>query len=82
MHEPNCGSARKNASHAGIPAGGADNPAVGVARFARDARGSTAIEYALIGSLIFLVAAGSIRVYVNRMGGVYNQISTAVGQGN
>lgn len=54
--------------------------AAGMARFSRDARGSTAIEYALIGSLIFLAAAGSIRIYVNRMGGVYNQISTAVGQ--
>ena len=59
------------------------NPAAAaMARFARDERGTTAIEYALIGSLIFLVAAGSIRVYANRMSGVYGQISTAVGQSN
>ncbi len=51
-------------------------------RFARDQRGSTAIEYALIGSLIFLVAAGSLRLYATRMSGVYNQISTAVSQAN
>jgi pilus assembly protein Flp/PilA len=55
--------------------------ALGV-RFARDVRGSTAIEYALIGALIFLVAAGSIRAYVSRMTGVYSQISSAVTQNN
>ena len=82
MHDPNGGSAETRVPQSGIPANGAGASAVGMARFIRDTRGSTAIEYALIGSLIFLVAAGSIRVYVNRMGGVYNQISTAVGQGN
>lgn len=51
-------------------------------RFARDGRGSTAIEYALIGSLIFLVAAGSMRYYASRMNGVYTQINTAVTQSN
>ena len=60
----------------------ADRLTEAAGRFARDARGSTAIEYALIGALIFLVAAGSIRTYVSRMTGVYSQISTAVTQNN
>ncbi|WP_092036185.1 Flp family type IVb pilin [Methylobacterium pseudosasicola] len=50
--------------------------------FARDARGSTAMEYALIGALIFVVAAGSLRYYGSRMIPIYNQISTAVTQAN
>lgn len=82
MHEPICGGAGKGAAQSEGPAGGENALAAGLARFARDTRGSTAIEYALIGSLIFLVAAGSMRIYANRMSGVYNQISTAVGQSN
>ena len=82
MREPSCGGAGTGAARSGDPVSRSKPAASEMARFARDARGSTAIEYALIGSLIFLVAAGSIRVYVNRMGGVYNQISTAVGQAN
>jgi pilus assembly protein Flp/PilA len=49
-------------------------------RFARDANGSTAMEYAMIGALIFVVAAGSIRYYGSRMIPIYNQISSAVTQ--
>jgi pilus assembly protein Flp/PilA len=82
MHEPSRGDAGKDIARSVVQAAAGDAWAAGTARFARDTRGSTAIEYALIGSLIFLVAAGSIRLYVNRMGGVYNQISTAVAQGN
>ena len=82
MREPSCGGAGTGTARSGDPVSRPKPTAAEMARFARDARGSTAIEYALIGSLIFLVAAGSIRVYVNRMGGVYNQISTAVGQAN
>lgn len=52
------------------------------ARFARDAYGSTATEYALIGGLIFLVAVGSIRYYVSRVSAVYGNISAAVTQSN
>ncbi|MCJ2117849.1 hypothetical protein MKK65_14970 [Methylobacterium sp. J-001] len=52
------------------------------ARFARDARGSTAIEYAMIGALIFAVVAGSIRYYGSRMVPIYDQISTTVTQAN
>ena len=51
-------------------------------RFARDTRGSTAMEYALIGALIFVVAAGSIRYYGSRMIPIYNQISSTVTQAN
>lgn len=80
MHEPSCGAARVGAVRSGNGSGRLSTVAAEMARFVRDARGSTAIEYALIGSLIFLVAAGSIRIYVNRVGGVYNQISAAVGQ--
>ena len=82
MREPSCGGAETGSARSEGPAGRLNPVAAEMARFARDTRGSTAIEYALIGSLIFLVAAGSIRIYVNRMGGVYNQISTAVGQAN
>jgi len=52
------------------------------ARFARDARGTTAMEYALIGALIFVVVAGSIRYYGSRMIPIYAQISSAVTQAN
>ncbi|MGU3469280.1 Flp family type IVb pilin [Methylobacterium sp. C33D] len=51
------------------------------ARFARDVRGSTATEYALLGGLIFLVAVGSIRFYVSRVSAVYGDITAAVTQG-
>ncbi|WP_267427609.1 hypothetical protein [Methylobacterium sp. GC_Met_2] len=82
MQEPSCGGAGTGAVQSEDVAPGKIGWTVGVARFARDARGSTAIEYALIGSLIFLAAAGSMRIYANRMGGVYNQINAAVGQTN
>lgn len=82
MAEPSCGGAGKGAAQSEIPASGAKALAVGLLRLARDTRGSTAIEYALIGSLIFLVAAGSMRLYANRMSDKYNQISAAVGQTN
>ena len=51
------------------------------ARFARDLRGSTATEYALLGGLIFIVAVGSIRYYVSRVSAVYGDITAAVTQG-
>lgn len=82
MQEPSCGGAGTGAARSEGVARGTIAWSVAVARFARDTRGSTAIEYALIGSLIFLAAAGSMRIYANRMGGVYNQINAAVGQTN
>ena len=51
-------------------------------RFVGDARGGTAIEYALIGGLIFAVAAGSIRLYGTRVSAVYGQIGSAMAQVN
>lgn len=56
--------------------------AVVARRFARDACGATAIEYALIAGLIFMVAIGSIRFYSSRMNTVYSQITGAISQVN
>ncbi|MBE7245883.1 MAG: hypothetical protein INR63_13095 [Actinomycetospora chiangmaiensis] len=82
MSDPSCGKVGRNAVRPRDPSVVTGRAwALGI-RFARDARGSTAIEYALIGALIFLVAAGSIRAYVSRMTGVYGQISSAVSQNN
>jgi pilus assembly protein Flp/PilA len=51
-------------------------------RFAGDCRGSTAIEYAMIGGLIFAVIAGSLKLYGSRLNGVYTQIGNAMAQVN
>ena len=51
-------------------------------RFARDARGATSIEYALIAGLIFMLAVGSIRLYSSRMNTVYGQITSSMSQIN
>jgi Flp pilus assembly pilin Flp len=48
--------------------------------FLHDARGGTAIEYAMIGGLIFAVIAGSLKLYGARMSGVYGQIGSAMAQ--
>lgn len=44
-------------------------------RFVRDARGGTALEYAMIGALIFAVTAGTIRLYGSKLNDVYSRIS-------
>ncbi|WP_132249794.1 Flp family type IVb pilin [Methylobacterium segetis] len=44
-----------------------------------DRRGATAIEYAMIGALIFAVAAGAIRLYGSKLNGVYDRIGTTIG---
>jgi Flp pilus assembly pilin Flp len=49
-------------------------------RFLADARGATAIEYAMIGGLIFAVIAGSLKAYGSRMSVVYGQIGSAMAQ--
>ena len=49
-------------------------------RFLRDARGGTAMEYAMIGALIFAVAAGTIRLYGSKMNDVYARIGNAAAQ--
>lgn len=51
-------------------------------RLARDARGATSIEYALIAGLVFVVVIGSIRLYSSRMDTVYAQITGAISQAN
>ncbi len=48
--------------------------------FARDRRGSTAMEYAMIGALIFAVAAGTIKLYGSKMNDVYARIGTTAAQ--
>ena len=80
MAEPSCGGAPTGCVPSGIPASA--RPQRCVVRFARDARGTTAIEYAMIGALIFVAAAGSLRYYASRMNPIYGQISTAVSQAN
>ncbi len=51
-----------------------------VRRFARDRRGGTAIEYAMIGALIFAVVAGGIRLYGSKLSGVYTRIGDTIAQ--
>ena len=53
-----------------------------VRRFVRDRRGGTAMEYAMIGALIFAVAAGTIRLYGSRVNDVYARIGNAAAQIN
>ena len=47
-------------------------------RWFRDQKGATAIEYALIASLIAVVVVGSIRLMAGNLGLVYSRIETAV----
>lgn len=51
-------------------------------RFVHEAGGATAIEYALIAGLIFIVAVGSIRLYSSKVNTVYSQITGAISQVN
>ncbi len=51
-----------------------------VSAFARDRRGSTAMEYAMIGALIFAVAAGTIKLYGSKMNDVYARIGATAAQ--
>jgi pilus assembly protein Flp/PilA len=46
---------------------------------AADERGATAIEYALIVSLIFLVIVTSVTLFGSKTNGMYNFISTSIG---
>ena len=51
-------------------------------RFLRDASGATAIEYGMIGGLIFAVIAGSLKLYGAKLDSVYLQIGSTIGQAN
>lgn len=46
-----------------------------VRRFLRNRRGATAIEYALIASLVFLALLGGLSAYNNAMTGKYKFIA-------
>ncbi|MEA1831638.1 Flp family type IVb pilin [Methylobacterium durans] len=48
-------------------------------RLGQDRRGATAIEYAMIGGLIFAVSAGAIRLYGAKLNTVYDKIGTTIG---
>ncbi|GJE40727.1 Flp family type IVb pilin [Methylobacterium persicinum] len=49
-------------------------------RFKDDAGGATALEYAMIGGLIFAVIAGSLKLYGSKLDGVYGQIGSTMAQ--
>lgn len=47
-------------------------------RFLKDDSGATAIEYALIVGLIFLVIVSAVSTFANKATGTFNKISAAV----
>lgn len=53
-----------------------------LARLFGDTRGATAIEYAMIGGLIFAVIAGTLKLYGAKLDGVYDRIGTTIAQVN
>ncbi|CAA2102840.1 hypothetical protein MBUL_01890 [Methylobacterium bullatum] len=48
------------------------------ARFRRDTRGTTAIEYTLITGLIFLAIVTALHLYADRVGAMYKYIGDAI----
>jgi pilus assembly protein Flp/PilA len=51
-------------------------------RFRDDESGATAIEYAMIGGLMFVAIAGSLRLYGSRMSVIYGNISSTIAAAN
>lgn len=49
-------------------------------RFMDDSSGATALEYAMIGGLIFAVIVGSLKLYGSKLDGVYGQIGSTMAQ--
>ncbi|HXI87485.1 MAG TPA: Flp family type IVb pilin [Parvularculaceae bacterium] len=49
-----------------------------LARFARDERGATVIEYGLIIALIFLAIIAAVRGYVNSTSTMYSKVGDAM----
>ena len=49
------------------------------ARFGRDERGATSIEYGMIAALIFLVIVTSVTAFGNKTTTTFGKISTAIG---
>ncbi|MFQ5563202.1 MAG: Flp family type IVb pilin [Parvularculaceae bacterium] len=52
-----------------------DGPASGLQAFLADENGATAIEYGLIGSLIFLAIVAAVKSYTNTTSDMYSTIS-------
>ena len=50
-----------------------------IRRFMNDDSGATAIEYALILAMIFLVIVSAVGLFATRATGMFGKISTAVG---
>ncbi|MET7245564.1 Flp family type IVb pilin [Methylobacterium sp. EM32] len=48
-------------------------------RFRREQSGATAIEYALIATLIFLALTSALAVYGSTAGGLYSNLSNSIG---
>lgn len=48
------------------------------ARFGRDTRGTTAIEYTLITGLVFLAIVTALHLYADRVGAMYQYIGNAI----
>ena len=51
-------------------------------RFLCDASGATAVEYGMIGGLIFAVIAGTLKLYGSKLDSVYLQIGSTIAQAN
>ena len=51
-------------------------------QFARDEEGTTAIEYSLIASLIFVVIIGSIHAFGQSTSNKWSVVASAVDEGN
>ena len=49
-----------------------------IRRFAKDERGATAIEYALICGLIFLVIISAVTLFSTQATAMFNYISTTI----
>ena len=79
---PSDGSASKRELGTVIRSDAVRHGALVARRFARDARGATSIEYALIAGLIFMITVGSIRLYSSKMNTVYGQITGSMSQIN
>ena len=47
-------------------------------RFLTDERGATAIEYALIVAMIFLVIVSAVSLFASKATGTFDRVSTAV----
>lgn len=48
-------------------------------RFRREQSGATAVEYAIIATLIFLALTSALSVYGHTTGGLYSNLSNQVG---